>query len=67
MKKNKEMKFIMRDKKIMTRRDLFKSKEAFHKHQAQLPFGEKIKILVELQKIAAAANPAKGKKIVWKI
>ncbi len=32
--------------------DLFKVKELFHKEQAKLPFEEKIKILVRLQKIA---------------
>jgi hypothetical protein len=31
--------------------EIFKAKEAFHREQAKLPIEEKVKILVELQKI----------------
>ena len=47
------MKIIIKDNRIVTRQDLFKKKEEFHREQANLPFEEKIKILVQLQKIAS--------------
>ena len=31
--------------------DIFKAKDGFHREQAKLPIEEKVKILVELQKI----------------
>ena len=46
---------------------VFKPKKEFHKAQAQLPIEEKVKILVELQKIGKAANPKMKDKKVWKI
>ncbi len=47
---------------------IFESKKKFHSKQSKLPIEEKIKILVELQKIAKAANPSKTKgKRIWKI
>ncbi len=46
---------------------IFKAKEAFHKERAKLPIEEKIKILVELQKIGKAANPKMKDKRVWEI
>ena len=52
MKRNKEMKIIMRDSKIITRKDLFEEKELFHKELAKISFEEKIKILIRLQEIA---------------
>jgi len=54
MKKNDndEMKIVMDEDKIITRKKLFDDKEKFHKEQARLPFEEKIKILITLQKIA---------------
>lgn len=50
--------------RIITRRDLFKKKEEFHREQAKLPFEEKIKIFVQLQKIAK--NVSKLKKMTLK-
>jgi hypothetical protein len=45
-----------------------KSKKEFHTSRAKLPIEEKIKILIELQKIGKIANPEKTKdKRVWKI
>ncbi len=47
---------------------LFKAKELFHKELAKLPFEEKIKILVQLQKIAnGIQTSSKKKKMIWKI
>ncbi len=47
---------------------IFDSKKEFHRNQAQLMIEEKIKILIELQKIGKIANPEKTKgKRVWKI
>lgn len=46
---------------------VFKAKKEFHKSQANLPIEEKIKILVELQKIGIAANPNMKDKKVWEI
>jgi len=51
-KKTEEIKIIMNGNRVITRRDLFKKKEEFHREQAKLPFEEKIKILVQLQEIA---------------
>jgi hypothetical protein len=38
-------------------RDIFKHKEEFHQSQAGLPIEEKIRILVELQKVALTIRP----------
>lgn len=46
------VKIIIDGNRPITRRDLFEKKEEFHREQAKLPFEEKIKILVQLQKIA---------------
>lgn len=49
---------------------IFRAKEEFHKDRAKLPIEEKIKILVELQKLAIAI-PTTSKenrfRMVWKI
>ncbi|MDQ3021595.1 MAG: hypothetical protein M3R36_13655 [Bacteroidota bacterium] len=47
---------------------IFEAKKEYHKDKAKLPIEEKIKILIELQKIGKIANPEKtiGKR-VWKI
>jgi len=60
MKKD-AMKIILHDGRIMTRKELFASKEKFHKQQAKLPFREKIRILIQLQKIAHAIKPGAPK------
>lgn len=46
-------------------RYLFRAKELFHKELAGLSFEEKIKILVNLQKLVS--NLGQGSKIVWQI
>lgn len=49
---------------------IFKAKEQFHKDRAKLPIEEKIKILVELQKLAIdipTASKENRFKMVWKI
>jgi hypothetical protein len=51
-------------------RKIFKRKEEFHRAQARLPIEDKIKILVELQKIALTIRPKKDendRRIVWRI
>ena len=49
-------------------KDLFKAKELFHKELAKLPFEEKIKILIHLQKIANGIQTSSRKKQrIWKI
>ncbi|MCK4307368.1 hypothetical protein KAW50_03970 [candidate division WOR-3 bacterium] len=61
MKENKEIKIIMKGNRIITRKDLFEKKELFHKELAKIPFEEKIKILVRLQKIANTVRSASKK------
>jgi len=47
---------------------IIESKKEFHKRKAGLPVEDKIKILIELQKIVIEANPDKSNgKRVWKI
>jgi hypothetical protein len=51
-------------------RAIFRQKEEFHRSQARLPIEEKIRILVELQKIAISVQPAKGqtdRRMVWRL
>ena len=55
-------KIVMRDNRVITRRDLFEKKEEFHKKQAKLPFEEKIKILMQLQKIVNSIQKSRKKK-----
>lgn len=63
-----EVKIIMSGSRIITRRELFKQKERFHRKQARLPFEEKIKIVVNLQKIAnSIRKPGTKEQSVWKI
>jgi len=51
MNKEEEIKIVMGDNRIITRKELFKRKEIFHKELAKIPFEEKIKMLIYLQKI----------------
>lgn len=47
---------------------IFSKKTEFHRQQARLPIEEKIKILVELQKIALTIRPNRGPgdtRVVW--
>ena len=66
--KNKKMKIVLSPDKIITRDELFRRKEKFHKEQALLPFEEKIKILVQLQKLANEfKKSSRHKKWIWRI
>ena len=50
--------------------DIFKSKKNFHLKQARLGIEEKIKILVELQKITLTIRPKQGRedrRTVWQV
>ncbi len=49
---------------------IFKQKKYYHRKQAKLPIEDKVRILVELQKIALTIRPKKDnddKRFVWKI
>jgi hypothetical protein len=51
-------------------KEIFRKKAEFHRRQAQLPIEEKIKILVELQKIALTIRPNQGEddlRRVWEL
>lgn len=62
MNKDKNAKIVMGDNRIITRMELFKKKELFHKELAKIPFEEKIKILISLQKIVnTIQKPSKPK------
>ncbi|MGB9720043.1 MAG: hypothetical protein ACPL28_00985 [bacterium] len=60
-----EVKIVIDESKIITRRELFEKKSHFHKEQARISFEEKIKILVKLQEIAKKIK--KDDRPVWKI
>lgn len=60
------MKIRTSDGRLITREEFFRENEKFHEDRARLPFEEKVKILVELQKIAAGIRP-EMKKSVWRI
>ncbi|MCH7732951.1 MAG: hypothetical protein IIB44_10685 [Candidatus Marinimicrobia bacterium] len=66
--RNEKIRIIMKSNRIITKSDLFAKKEEFHKQQAKLPFVEKIRILVQLQKIAHTAGRSSGeKRMIWKL
>lgn len=49
---------------------IFESKEKYHRNAAKLPIEEKVRILVELQKIAVNVKKESAKEknmIVWRI
>jgi hypothetical protein len=60
-----EQKIVIGDR-ILSRDELFKEENDFRKRRAKLSFEEKIKILVELQKLASSWGNKKDV-IVWKI
>jgi hypothetical protein len=62
----KEVKIKREDGKVVTLEELFDGKKKARKELAKLPFEEKIKILVELQKIAYSWGNRKDV-IIWKI
>jgi hypothetical protein len=67
MKKNgKTVKIFLGKKRVITRKELFISKEKFHKDRAKMPFEKKIAALVVLQKISSAIKPERNIN-VWKI
>jgi len=49
----------MEENKLITRDELFKKKEEFHKKLSKISFEKKIKILKHLQKIAKGVKRAK--------
>ncbi len=51
-----ERKIEIRKGKIITRDDLFRAKERFHRKLSHITFEEKIKILMQLWKIAELKN-----------
>jgi hypothetical protein len=60
--------FIQYNKNIV--QDIFRKKEDYHLARARLPIEEKIKILIELQKIALTIRPKQDetdKRLVWQI
>ncbi len=59
-----EMKIVIGER-VFTREDLFREDEEARKRRAQLPFEEKIRILVELQKLAR--HWGRRDVIIWKI
>lgn len=49
---------------------IFKQKKEFHQKQALLPIEEKVRILIELQKIALTIRPRvepDDKRMIWEI
>ena len=60
--------YIQYNKEIV--RNIFQQKEKYHLAQARLPIEEKVRILVELQKMALTIRPKQGKddhRVVWQI
>ncbi len=55
------MKIRTSDGRLITREQFSRENEKFHENRAKLPFEEKIKILLELQKIAANIRPENKK------
>lgn len=66
-KKIDEKNIAIKNNNVITRKELFESKEKFHKEQARLRFEEKVKMLVRLQEIARSIKKDGKKKVVWKI
>jgi len=65
--KTSQKKIIINKGNIITRAELFEKKEQFHKEQAKLPFEEKIKILVKMQKIAKNIKGDSENILIWDI
>jgi hypothetical protein len=60
--------FIQYNKNIV--QDIFRKKEEYHVAQARLPIEEKVRILIELQKMALTIRPKQNetdKRLVWQI
>ncbi len=52
-------------KKMFTQKDLYQKEGNFRKERANFPFEKKIKILIDLQKLAVKWR--KKKVIIWRI
>lgn len=63
--KSDKIKIFIRNGRVITRKQLFENKDKFHKEQANLPFEEKISILIKLQEIAFHIKSDSEKIIVW--
>jgi hypothetical protein len=53
-----------------TVQNIFRRKEEYHLAQARLPIEEKVKILVELQKMSLMIRPKQGEadtRLVWRL
>lgn len=61
-----DLKILTKDNKIITLKELFEGKQKTHKIMAKLSFEEKIKILVDLQKLAYTWGRKKDI-IVWRL
>jgi len=61
-----KIRILGKDNKIITLRELFEGKQKTRKKQAKLPFEEKIKALIELQKIAYSWGKKKDV-IIWQV
>ncbi len=59
-------KYILIGDKILTKKELFEQQEKLQKERAKLSYEEKIKILIDLQKLAKTWGNRKDV-IVWKI
>lgn len=61
-----DIKIMTHDNRIITLKELYKEHEMSHRAQAKLSYEEKVRILVELQKIARDWGDKKDV-IVWDI
>ena len=65
MRRAKNQKIRLKGDRLLIRKTIFVNKKRFHKNQANISFEDKIKILVELQKIVKVIKPTNQK--VWEI
>lgn len=66
MKNDPELKIMTRGGRILTLQQMYEEHEKTHAEQAGLPFEEKIKVLVDLQRLAFSWGK-KADVIVWEI
>lgn len=66
MENDSDLKIMTHDGKILTLQEMYEEHEKTHAEQAELPFEEKIKVLVDLQRLASSWGN-KADVIVWKI
>ncbi len=60
------MKILIKDNEVITLEELYRRKEKTRKEMAKLPFEEKIRQLVKLQKLAHGWGNKKDV-IIWKV